>query len=129
MELENQILNVEQIKELRELGFDVNKHASVEINTTINKKQYVVSSSFVQLYPEFGDDNVIERYSTMTIGDIISVLPVIIKEEYFLSVNSEYCTYSMIEGLDTIFYTWEKEPINNLFKTLVWCIKNKYITL
>ena len=129
MKLEQQVLSIEQIKELRELGFDVNKHASVEINNNINKKQYVVSSSFVQLYPEFGDDNVIERYSTLTSGDIISVLPIKIEESYFLSVTSEYCEYSMVGGFDTIFFTREKEFIDNLFKTLIWCIKYKHITL
>ncbi|MCK9477256.1 MAG: hypothetical protein M0R46_15170 [Candidatus Muirbacterium halophilum] len=117
MEIKEQILSIKQIKELEKLGFDVNKHSSLKSNG----EQIIIKDDFyiggAPLFP------------MMTIGDIISVLPVIIKDEYFLSVNSEYCTYSMIEGLDTIFYTQEKELINNLFKTLVWCIKNKYIAL
>ena len=109
--IKEQILNVEQVRELEKLGFDVNKHSSLKSNG----EQIIIKDDFyiggAPLFP------------TMNIGDIISVLPVIIKDEYFLSVNSEFCTYSMVEGLDTIFYTWEKEIINNLFKTLVWCIK------
>ena len=115
--IKEQILNVEKVRELEKLGFDVNKHSSLKSNG----EQIIIKDDFyiggAPLFP------------TMTIGDIISVLPVKIEEDYFLSVNSEYCAYSMVGGMDTIFFTREKELINNLFNTLVWCIKNKHIAL
>lgn len=126
MKLEQQVLSIEQAQELKELGFDVNKHASVEINTTINKKQYVVSSSFVQLYPQFGDDNVIERYSTMTIGDIMECLPVEIEEE-ILNIFAFGKTWSV--GWEGIQYWGSNTLIDALFEILKWCIKEKHIEL
>lgn len=129
MKLEEQILSIKQVRGLQGLGFDVEKHSSVEVNITTSNKQYIVHSSFFKLYPEFGDDDVIERYSTMNIGDIINVLPFNIDTHYFLSINSEFCTYSMSGDFDTIFFTREKGIMNNLFNTLVWCIKQKHIKI
>lgn len=116
MKLENQILSIKQVRELIELGFDIEKYTSIRSNG----EEITEDDFYIRAAPLF---------STMTIGDIISVLPAKIEECYFLSVNPEHCEYSMVGGIDTIFYTREKEIINNLFNTLVWCIKNKYITL
>ena len=126
MNLKEQVLSIDQVQELKKLGFDVNKHASVEINTTMNKKQYVVSSSFVQLYPNYGDDNVIERYSTMTIGDIIECLPVEI-EENVLNIFAFGETWSV--GWEDIQYWGSNTLIDALFEILKWCIKEKHIEL
>ena len=126
MKRKEQVLSITQVQELKELGFDVNKHASVEINTTINKNQYVVSSSFVQLYPQFGDDNVIERYTTMTIGDIMECLPVEIEEE-ILNIFAFGETWSV--GWEGIQYWGSNTLIDALFETLKWCIKEKHIEL
>ena len=117
MEIKEQILNISQVQKLIELGFDVEKHSSLKSNgeQIIIKDEFYIGGA--PLFP------------TMTIGDIIKILPVKIKENYFLSVNSEYCVYSMIREINTIFFTREKELINNLFNTLVWCIKNKHIAL
>lgn len=133
MKIEEQILTLEQIQELQELGFNDNKYASVEINTTINKKQYIVSSSFVQLYPEFGDNDVMERYMTMTIGDIINILPEVIKdeendEEYNIHIGKNEICYSSL-GLNKSYRFYGFDLITNLFRCLKWCIKEKYINL
>ena len=133
MNIKDQVLSIEQVQELQELGFDINKYASVEINTTINKKQYVVLSSFVQLYPEFGDDSVIERYSTMTIGDIIECLPKNIKFEgweYDVSIYRNQISYYDRNIDEDIFVSKAGlSLINALFECLVWCIKEKHIEL
>jgi hypothetical protein len=126
MKIEDQVLSVKQVRELQELGFDVRKHASLYFV----EEKYFVKENFIVLPEQIDITRVPEDVKitpTMTIGDIISVLPVKIEEDYFLSVNSEYCAYSMVGGIDTIFFTIEKEIINNLFKTLVWCIKQKHI--
>ena len=125
MKIEEQILSIKQVRELQELGFDVKKHSSIKSN---GEKVVAEDDFYIGGAPLF---------PTMTIGDIINILPVKIEEDYsvkieedyFLSVNSEYCAYSMVVGVDTIFFTREKEFINNLFNTLVWCIKEKHIAL
>ena len=124
MEIKEQVLSLEQIKELRELGFNINKYASVEINTNTNMKQYVVSSSFVQLYSKFGDDDVIERYSTLTIGDIIEILPKEI-EENVLNIFAFGETWSV--GWEGINYCGSNTLIDALFEILKWCIDEKHI--
>ena len=129
MKLEQQVLSIEQIKELQELGFDFRKYSSVCVIEAKDRNKYIVDRRLIGLHIGFMETEVIEYHETMTIGDIIDILPIKIEESYFLSVTSEYCGYSMVGGFDTIFFIREKEFINNLFKTLIWCIKNKYITL
>ena len=136
MKIEDQVLSIEQIKELQELGFDVIKNSSAIVIIKENGT-FIVDKEMVEKNI-FGITNKIEdMFYSMTIGDIINILPVKIEEDYsvkieedyFLSVNLEYCAYSMVGGVDTIFFTREKELINNLFNTLVWCIKQKYIEI
>ena len=115
MKLENQILSIKQVRELQELGFDVEKYSSIKSN---GKKVVAEDDFYIGAAPLF---------PTMTIGDIINVLPFNIDTHYFLSINSEYCAYSMSGDFDTIFFTREKGIMNNLFKTLVWCIKQRHI--
>ena len=128
MKIENQVLSIEQVLELQELGFDVRKHASLYFV----EEKYFVKENFIVLPEQIDITRVPEDVKitpTMTIGDIINVLPFNIDTHYFLSINSEYCAYSMSGDFDTIFFTREKGIMNNLFKTLVWCIKEKHIEL
>ena len=138
MKIENQVLSIKQVQELQELGFDIAKYASMcWIAYTSDEQPYEKEYS-LSILDEFCYESAsLEPTPTMTIGDIINILPVKIEEDYsvkieedyFLSVNLEYCAYSMVVGVDTIFFTREKEFINNLFNTLVWCIKQKYIEI
>jgi hypothetical protein len=137
MEIEEQVLSIEQVRELQELGFDFRKYSSACVIEAKDRNKYIVDRRLIGLHIGFMETEVIEYHETMTIGDIINILPVKIEEDYsvkieedyFLSVNLEYCGYSMVGGIDTIFLISEKEFINNLFKTLVWCIKQKHIKL
>lgn len=128
MKIEDQVLSIKQVQELQELGFDVRKHASLYFV----EEKYFVKENFIVLPEQIDITRVPEDVKitpTMTIGDIINVLPFNIDTHYFLSINSEYCAYSMSGDFDTIFFTREKGIMNNLFKTLVWCIKEKHIEL
>ena len=121
MKLKDQVLSIEQVQELQELGFDVEKHASM---CWISGRLFVKNDETTRVLC------LTEKYiPTLTIGDIINILPFGIDGYHFLSINSEYCRYSISGYLDTIFFTHEKEIINNLFNTLIWCIKEKYINL
>ena len=126
MNIKDQVLSIEQVRELQELGFDVIKHSSLKSNG----KQIIVKDDFyiggAPLFP------------TMTIGDIIEVLPEKIKtysaiadkELYFyLRVTKAEVIYAPLIIDDSLSCSNEDKFINNLFKTLVWCIKQKHIAL
>lgn len=126
MKLEDQVLSIKQVQELQELGFDVRKHASLYFV----EEKYFVKENFIVLPEQIDITRVpkdVKITPTMTIGDIINILPFNIDIYYFLSINSKYCRYSISGYLDTIFFTREKKIINNLFNTLIWCIKEKHI--
>ena len=114
MNLKDQVLSIEQIKELRELEFDINKHSSLKSNG----KQIIVKDDFyiggAPLFP------------TMSIGDIIEALPTEI-DEFILNINRKYVAYD--SKTTTLFYAYRYRFINSLFDCLVWCIKQKYINL
>ena len=121
MKLKEQVLSIEQVQELKKLGFDVREHSSMYYLPYYNSSSYKIDGYILDTIEKNDSFNSIP---TMSIGDIINMLPVKIDEDYFLSVNSEHCAYSMVGGIDTIFFTREKKIIDNLFNTLVWCIKN-----
>ena len=138
MNIKDQVLSIEQVRELQELGFDVEKYASMCWVTYTSDEEPYEKDYNLSILDEFCYESAsLEPTPTMTIGDIINILPVKIEEDYsvkieedyFLSVNLEYCAYSMVVGVDTMFFTSEKEFINNLFNTLVWCIKQEYIKI
>ena len=119
MNLKDQVLSIVQVRELQELGFDVNKHSSLKSNG----KQIIVQDDFyiggAPLFP------------TMTIGDIIEVLPNRINIERFLfrlEINNPSVYYTdRIKNTGIYFYN--KGLIDNLFETLKWCIEEKHIEL
>ena len=130
MNIKNQVLSINQVQELIELGFDVNKYASVEVNITEKGNKFIISKEFIKLFPKFGDNNVIKRYYSMTIGDIMDILPTFIKahdRNYILVVNNIAVSYSC-NGLLT-FSIEDFNLIDALFETLKWCIEEKHIAL
>ena len=128
MNLKDQVLSIEQVQELQELGFDVKKYASVVL---INEKIYI-RDDIKCLTEQF-------TYS-LTIGDIIEVLPkkkegsFIVygkeyKTDYKLTIDNKNVAYICREtGVSFGFFEQDK-LINSLFETLKWCIANKHITI
>ena len=115
MKLEDQVLSIEQVRELQELGFDVIKHSSLKSNG----KQIIVKDDFyiggAPLFP------------TMSIGDIIDILPTHIGK-YVLNINKRDVSY-YDSKTSILFYAYRYRFINSLFDCLVWCIKQKHIDL
>lgn len=127
MNLKDQVLSIEQVQELQELGFDVKKYARVVL---INENVYI-RDDIKCLTEQF-------TYS-LTIGDIIKILPKMIgvySIEFDFIGNQVYVDYiyrreSLLQ-LDHMYYMDNKECvmsnlINALFETLKWCIKEKHI--
>ena len=125
MKLKDQVLSIEQVRELQELGFDVRKHASlyfVEEKSFI-KEKFIVLPEQIDITKVPADVKIIP---TMTTGDIINILPIEIYQ-YVLVMNKKYIAYD--DGANTLFYAYRHRFIDNLFDCLVWCIKEKYIKL
>ena len=80
MKLEDQVLSIEQVQELQELGFDFRKYSSACVIEAKDRNKYIVDRRLIGLHIGFMETEVIEYHETMTIGDIISVLPEKIEE-------------------------------------------------
>ena len=114
MKIEEQVLNISQVQKLIELGFDINKYSSLKSNG----KQIIVKDDFyiggAPLFP------------TLTIGDIIDVLPTEIGK-YVLNINRRDVSYDSRTNI--LFYAYRYRFIDSLFDCLVWVIKQKHIDL
>ena len=127
MKLEDQVLSIEQVRELQELGFDVKKYASMcFVPNWITKYGIDEIQDYLLTIGELGDDYEGDCIPTMSIGDIIEVLPTEI-DEYVLNMNKKYVEYDSKTNI--LFYAYRYRFINSLFDCLVWCIKQKHIAL
>ena len=126
MKLEDQVLSIEQIKELQELCFDFRKYASMCVIEAKDKNKYIVDRRLIGLHIGFMETEVIEYHETMTIGDIMKCLPEEI-EEKVLNIFAFGETWSV--GWEGIQYCGSNTLIDALFETLKWCIKQKHLEL
>ena len=123
MKIEDQVLNIEQVQELQELGFDVIKNSSAIVIIKENDT-FIVSKEMVEKNIFGITDKLEDMFYTMTIGDIINIIPTKINE-YMLDMNRAYISYDNTKN--NLYYTSRYKFIDNLFDCLVWCIKHKYI--
>ncbi len=128
MNLKDQVLSIEQVRELQELGFDVKKFASMcwlayTSDIPPYEKEYNLSTHDIYCY----ESSSLEPIPTLSIGDIIEVLPTHIGE-YELNINRGDVSY--FDGrTNSPFYAYRYRFIDSLFDCLVWCIKEKHIEL
>ncbi len=132
MRIEDQVLSIKQVQELQELGFDVKKYASMcwlayTSDIPPYEKEYNLSTHDIYCY----ESSSLEPIPTLSIGDIIEVLPNLINTERFLyrlEINNSSVYYTdRIKNTGIYFYN--KGLVDNLFETLKWCIKEKHIEL
>ena len=127
MNIKDQVLSIEQVRELQELGFDVEKYSSMYfVPNWITKYGINEIQDYLLTIGELGDDYEGDCIPTLTIGDIISVLPTEINE-YVLNMNRKYVAYD--SRTTNLFYAYRYRFIDSLFDCLVWCIKQKHIDL
>lgn len=140
MKLKMQVLNEKQVLKLKTLGFDVKKYSSViYAYATQEETELISSKEFIEL--NGGADNVFGQnlhYFTMTIGDIINVLPYTIETyhkkdfetyttTYFLKINQLAISYVNPHISKGLIAFSENKLIDTLFKMLTWVIKKGYI--
>ena len=123
MKLKDQVLSIEQVQELQELGFDVKEHSSMYYLPYYNSSSYKIDGYILDTIEKNDSFNSIP---TLSIGDIIDILPIEI-HKYVLVMNKKYIAYD--DGANTLFYAYRRRFIDSLFDCLVWCIKEKYIKL
>ena len=127
MKIGEQVLNISQVQKLIELGFNVRKHSSIYYtpNWVIKWGESEIQD-YVLVIGELREED-IDCIPTLTIGDIIEVLPEEISEIYYIEVGKTYIGYY---GNEEWFYLFsDYRLINALFECLVWCIKQKHIDL
>jgi hypothetical protein len=133
MKLEDQVLSIEQVRELQELGFDIEKHSSMcWVAYTSDEEPYEKEYSLSVLDEFCYESASLEPIPTMSIGDIIDVLPPFIETgsrliiiTHNLGINNYNIQYF---NSNNIFIRFENNTqIYRLFQCLVWCIKEKHI--
>ena len=128
MKLEDQVLSIEQVQELQELGFDVNKYASMCWVTYTSDEEPYEKEYSLSILDEFCYESAsLEPTPTMSIGDIIDILPENIDNNFFLMFEKDYVAYN--NRYLVLMSKEEKNLITALFETLKWCIKEKHINL
>ena len=125
MKIEDQVLSIEQVLELQELGFDVIKNSSAIVIIKENGT-FIVDREMIEKNIFGITDKIEDLFYSMTIGDIINIIPTEINE-YVLDMNRECISYDSTKN--NLYYSSIYRFIDNLFDCLLWCIKHKYINL
>lgn len=147
--MSKQVLDIEQMQHLKELGIDTSKASMVLIYTDCNcdviewdDVQYELShpepmEMFKELYDaETGNyDHSYRKYcGVFTLQDILDLLPKSI--EYYGQLQMHFCempegmyanqvVYSTIEGNQIVFF--DKDVIGSAYEMLCWCIENGFM--
>lgn len=121
MNIEDQVLSINQVQQLQELGFDVEKYASMAF---LNFSSCIPPKYSITNYQREIKSK-IEYIPTLTIGDIIEILPEKISEIYYIEIGKNYIDYCSNDKSLNGFV--EDNLINALFETLKWCIINRHI--
>ena len=134
MNIEDQVLSIAQVQELQELGFDLEKHASMCYTTYINDSESHEEICYLTIFRgNFMRELFIKLIPTLTIGDIMECLPKNIKFEgweYDVSIYRNQISYYDRNIDEDIFVSKAcLSLIDALFECLVWCIKEKHIEL
>ena len=127
MKIEGQVLNISQVQKLIELGFNVRKHSSIYyVPNWITKYGIDEIQDYDLVIGELREED-IDCIPTLTIGDIIDVLPTKIGK-YILNINRRDVSY-YDSSTNILFYAYRYRFIDSLFDCLVWVIKQKHIEL
>lgn len=138
MNLYEQVLNITQVQELINIGFDVRKYATSAVIEAKDGNYYIVDRRLLSINMGFMETEVIEYFETLSIGDIMEILPAFIDIpfpaemkiypiRYFIDVNKAGVWYYNNDSKSSLISFLKTNIINSLFEILKWCIKNKHI--
>ena len=127
--MKNQVLSIEQMQKLKELGVDINKASMCYISKYPScdfddgDSMVVVSKDFnKRLYNEFGP--------AFTLQDIIELLPYTFDNFYlkiYRGINMYYFIYESINSEDDIIEKGNT-PLLSAYNMLIWVAENGYLT-
>ena len=143
--MENQVLSIEQMKRLKELGVDTGK-ASMAIYCIYagEKKEYDILSSN-GAFPEkqehdrfgYGIHNIVafDKKPVFTLQDIIELLPKTLQHQFLSPTlritkdSVEYVDYSFFENVFTEYseYDEKSDILNAAYNMLLWVIEQGYL--
>ena len=136
MNIIDQVLSIDQVQELTELGFDVRKNSSMYYTPNwITKFGVDEIQDYLLQIGGLGEDYDGDCIPTMTIGDIVDILP---KEIDFKIGIIWFMSIQFLNNKYQVFYFYDKQiarvdsdkkQINALFEALKWVIKYKHIEL
>lgn len=126
--MKNQVLSIEQMKHLQELGVDISKASMVWIKPRPNNDNYTLTIHALGCY-EYKSP-----IPTFTLQDMLEMMPDVIEQNnilFFLSLKKQYCHYmcgyvSMLKREGLCFFACEN-ILTCAYKTLCWLAENKHI--
>lgn len=133
-------LDINKLNYLRSLGLKIEKESSLVSDSlgNVSNSENFVRSDNKNLYccPFTGKVEEIDLYYTLTIDDILRLLPSTILDGYKYNVNNVLYIKKFLIGGKFIwsvgygdFINFNNcELINSLYYLLCWCIENKFVT-
>lgn len=141
-----QVLSIEQMKHLKELGLDTSDASMVLIATdddgckllwedaekAIKHHWYNVHFNLYYVDTSSYDHSLKEECGVFTLQDILNKLPCFIGKEVLTIqklADSYTCLYIEPYTRSMINITESKEPIDAAYDMLCWCIENGYVKI
>lgn len=121
--MSKQVLDIEQMKHLQELGLDTSKASMCYVvdDSKAYKPILCVSGNESEYL-----DAISYSVPAFTLQDIIDFFPVNI-DGYVLSIGKKGVAYNKYEDLETKVGKGNRELIDAAYKMLYWLIENGYI--
>ena len=135
--MKDQVLSIEQMQKLKELGIDISKAKlywakqvnSAKCNDSIDGKPFIslCKSQMTYGFVRF------EVTPTFTLQDMINLMPCEFWATdgnlYELEINNKHIGYvnSMHDYKEPLYYNWNDNLLENTYNMLVWLAEHKYI--
>lgn len=119
-----QVLSIEQMKHLKELGLDTSDASMVFQRGSATRHEWVLHVM------GYADVSLREKEFAYTLQDIINKLPCFIGNQVFTIhklVDSYTCLYIELYTRSFINITEGEELIDAAYDMLCWCIENGYV--
>lgn len=126
-----QVLSVEQMKHLQELGLDTSDGSMCWCYALSYKNAKWELEIYEDVIDQKRDSAFWEIIPTYTLQDILDKLPPVIKKYYWLAIRisaHKGMWYVEYNGRGcTLSYFYSENLIDAAYEMLCWCIENRYI--
>ena len=125
--MENQVLSIDQMQKLKELGVDISKASMCYVFFESDGSKYTDIVVHDESCYEMACMNPIP---TFTLQDMIELIPSKVKYEgksYYLSIDKKFVGYIDDMVVEDCVLESDSNILENTYKVLVWLAENKYI--